>query len=329
MPRLRLAPGSRERSDDTPQPTGWGIAGREPLAAPRDIALHIDRLVRGEFKSEYLTELFLWARDIEAGREPLLRDIGDFIAHRQKREKGLTWQRAQDFVDCARATFVDHSKEAFLLGCQACLRLSSDQEVLKLFGRPRAVAERKLRGAFGKIVNITDQGFQYQYPLTLDEQKALALFQPLRTRIGDMNDVELSRQLRMVLEAENCLDYRGKAAFQALTPTIGAYAISRMHDTHLDVRGATNAVLYASNSQFENGQRIALSLKFDLDSHLRQTREIMATTAGVREYMPSFVPTQVQLPGIPRGIIPQALGLNSTWDHVLEINDQRQLVIAT
>src|SRR4051812_33243829 len=62
------------------------------------------RLLRGEFRAQYFIELYLYARDRCDGRETV-RDIGDFIAHRNERDKGFITDRVRDAHIVSRYMF--------------------------------------------------------------------------------------------------------------------------------------------------------------------------------------------------------------------------------
>lgn len=58
--------------------------------------VRVERLLRGDFKQEDLTRLFLFARGRCGGRDSV-KEIGDFVAHHSRRTKGLTTETAQDW----------------------------------------------------------------------------------------------------------------------------------------------------------------------------------------------------------------------------------------
>jgi len=68
----------------------------------RDLKLRVARLVRGERRTEDLDRLFLGLR--QAPRVgSCIREIGDFVAHRNRREKGLITRQAQDVFKSFRS----------------------------------------------------------------------------------------------------------------------------------------------------------------------------------------------------------------------------------
>jgi hypothetical protein len=61
----------------------------------------VERLVHGDFHTEDLSQLFLYARDHCDGRESVV-DIGDFIAHHSERDRGIITRSTQEWFVVAR-----------------------------------------------------------------------------------------------------------------------------------------------------------------------------------------------------------------------------------
>jgi hypothetical protein len=61
----------------------------------------VDRLLRGEFRPDDLTGLFLYARDHSDGRETIV-DIGDFVAHHDKRDRGIITRSTREWFAVVR-----------------------------------------------------------------------------------------------------------------------------------------------------------------------------------------------------------------------------------
>ncbi len=61
----------------------------------------VERLLSGEFRPDDLTLLFLYARDHCDGRESV-RDIGDFVAHHNERDRGIITRSTRDWFTVAR-----------------------------------------------------------------------------------------------------------------------------------------------------------------------------------------------------------------------------------
>jgi len=64
----------------------------------------VERLLRGEFRPDDLTQLFLYARDHCDGREPVA-DIGHFVAHHNERDRGIITRSTREWFAVARYHF--------------------------------------------------------------------------------------------------------------------------------------------------------------------------------------------------------------------------------
>ena len=70
------------------------------MADPKSRA-RVERLLRGDFRPDDLTGLFLYARDHCDGREPVA-EIGDFVAHHDERDKGIVTRSTREWFAVAR-----------------------------------------------------------------------------------------------------------------------------------------------------------------------------------------------------------------------------------
>jgi hypothetical protein len=61
----------------------------------------VDRLLRGEFRPDDLTSLFLYGRDHADGREAVI-EIGDFIAHHDERDRGIVTRSTREWFAVVR-----------------------------------------------------------------------------------------------------------------------------------------------------------------------------------------------------------------------------------
>src|SRR5215471_17427645 len=64
----------------------------------------LERLLRGDFRPDDLKDLFLYLRDHCDGRETI-RDIGDFTAHHNERDRGIITRSTRDWFVTARYFF--------------------------------------------------------------------------------------------------------------------------------------------------------------------------------------------------------------------------------
>jgi hypothetical protein len=67
----------------------------------RSLRVRVERLLRGDFRPEDLNHLFLYLRAHSHGAWSIV-EVGDFIAHRDRRKKGPVTQAARDFFYASR-----------------------------------------------------------------------------------------------------------------------------------------------------------------------------------------------------------------------------------
>src|SRR5207253_4805413 len=63
------------------------------MTTPPDIRPRIERLLRGERRAEDAHRIFQWQRGRTKGRAPAVKDVGDFIGHRDERTEGVAWDQ--------------------------------------------------------------------------------------------------------------------------------------------------------------------------------------------------------------------------------------------
>jgi hypothetical protein len=76
-------------------------SNRSSFMADQGLRARVERLLGGEFRSDDLTRLFLAVRGRCGGRESV-QDVGDFVAHHDKRDRGVTTQSVQEWFAIAR-----------------------------------------------------------------------------------------------------------------------------------------------------------------------------------------------------------------------------------
>lgn len=122
----------------------------------QDLSRRIARLLRGERRCEDLDRLFLALRDRPSARSSV-REIGDFVAHRDQREKGPVTQKARDiFISLQSWVRISVLCEPFTLAdirrvAEANLRVATDAQLAARLGLKRAVIKSVLAQALKKI----------------------------------------------------------------------------------------------------------------------------------------------------------------------------------
>lgn len=129
-----------------------------------DLRMRAGRLLAGQRRVDDLDRLFLGLRDRHHGKESV-REIGDFVAHRAERQKGLVTQVARDVLTSVSVWSLGfRNKKAeisdIVRAAKANFRLASDQQLKDGCGLRRPVVKRRLDSGLAKLERgetITDE----------------------------------------------------------------------------------------------------------------------------------------------------------------------------
>ena len=206
-----------------------------------DLRHRARRLLTGDFRTGDLDRLFLGQRDRAWGRAAF-REIGDFVAHRDTREKGLITQVGKDVftsVDVwslkmrgSEPSWVDIARAA-----EANLRLASDKQIRSGCGCQRGAAKMRMRNALAKIdrrERPTDQEIK-----ALDYLGNRFIWKPAFT------SGQLFAEFKEVLIRNDIVVKTDTEAFNKAEAFIALYALSIMHGSTIVMDDANKARLYA------------------------------------------------------------------------------------
>lgn len=226
----------------------------------QDLSRRIARLLRGERRCEDLDRLFLALRD-RPGARSSVREIGDFVAHRDQREKGPVTQKARDiFISLQSWIRISVLCEPFTLAdirrvAEANLRVATDAQLAARLGLKRAVVKSVLAQALKKL----EQGREAtsRERRTVDYLGGAFIWNPAFT------DTALIDELEHILAEAGLLRKADRAAFGQLSEFIALYAVTLMHGSAVVLENGDRAQLVAG---FDNDQR-CLEVKAMLTVH--------------------------------------------------------------
>ena len=214
-----------------------------------DLQRRTDRLFGGSHRTDDLDRLVLGLRS-RAGSRDCFREIGDFVAHRDQRQKGPVTQIARDVFTSLEVwslglrgkspTWADIERAA-----RANLRIASEEQLMTGCGCSRATAHQKLDRAFKKI------GREQR----LKESEANVL-----TYLGNrfiwkpaFSSDQLFSEFVDVLE-ENGISYeREQPTVPSLKTFVTLYALSLMHGSAIVLESGNVVMLSAG---FANERRV-------------------------------------------------------------------------
>lgn len=213
-----------------------------------DLRHRARRLLAGDRRVADLDRLFLGLR-ARASAQSCFREIGDFVAHRDTREKGLITQRGRDVFTSVDVwslkmrgrdpTWADISRAAY-----ANLQLASDKQLEAGCGCQRSSAKQRLQRALAKVEQgkrPTDKEIQ-----TLDYLGNRFIWKPAFT------SAQLEAEFMHVLLQHGIIQ-PGEADCSEETHTfLALYALALMHGSKILLENGHRGRLFAG---FANRQR--------------------------------------------------------------------------
>lgn len=218
-----------------------------------DLQRRVERLIRGERRTEDLDRLYLGLRERAFGKASV-REIGDFVAHRSEREKGAVTARVRDvFVSL-------HSWARGLMGhipslpelrkvAAANLRIATDAQLQNRLALRRQVVASVLEQGIRKleagkrptdrearVINYLGSAFIWNQAFTANE---------------------VLTDLVHVLGQHKLLRAPVKESFSAIAPFLALYVITLMHGSAIMLEDDQRAELFATH----NNERRFLEVK--------------------------------------------------------------------
>lgn len=230
------------------------------MTLDHDLSIRVDRLLRGARRTDDLDRLFLGLRDRSAAR-PSVREIGDVVAHRDQREKGLVTQKARDIFTSFRSWFrISVKREPFSLGdirtaAEANLRNATDAQLMERLGLKRAEAKAVLIQACKRL----EKGIEAtaREKRVFDYLGSAFIWNPVFT------DTEVLDDLQSVLNEVGLLRKGDREAFRAVHDFLALYVVTLIHGSKVVLDGGDRADLLAG---YDNPER-RLEVKVMLTSH--------------------------------------------------------------
>ena len=223
-----------------------------------DLRLRLRRLMAAEKRVDDLDRLYLSLRERSKDLEAV-REIGDFIAHRDTREKGVltsvfgdvftsldVWSRPMRGVPVGREDVVS--------AAHANLRLASDEQLMIGCGATRAQAITRLSKAIAKIG---------KKPLKDSEYKTFAYLGTAFIWKPAFTAEQLHREFVEAVQRANLLDAAAHTGLESLRTFIALHALAVMHGSTLHLRGGLKGRLWAGYANERRCLEVKVEIAFD------------------------------------------------------------------
>jgi hypothetical protein len=204
-----------------------------------ELRIIVERLLEGCRDPEDLHRLFGYLRFRAKGRFPAVKDIGDFQAHWDTRNEGLSYDRAVRFYDMWRVgpfasefrkahglpppNFEDHA-----MALRAALDLIRNK-IKAYSGFGYAMGKGLLEDILRKALVDEEGKLAFKIRLTHQEIRLWNALISCPKHDETLTQEELIEQFSSCLALEGLLQHDELEAFTQLSDWIAIYALSRMH----------------------------------------------------------------------------------------------------
>jgi hypothetical protein len=214
------------------------------------------RLLNGNFRDADLVNLFLYVRDRCDGRQSI-KDIGDFVAHRDKRDKGILTEAVRDWYQIA--TFhapnmfgvkPDPERLApdFLKFLKATFKRVLSTHLRDHTGLQRAHAKKLLKHIESVIISNSNGTLALPPSLTNDEQALINYLTSTFVVTPAFHADGLFTDFSASLKSHGLLEKSEIGSFEALSPAVALFAVSVMHNTVIVLEDGVTSKLQARAS---------------------------------------------------------------------------------
>jgi hypothetical protein len=243
-----------ETSPGMTRPLGQSASG----LADEDLRRRLRRLLEGGRRPEDLDRLYLGLRGRSRGC-PAVQEIGDFIAHRDQREKGMITQTGRDVFTSFDVWSMPMRKlklelTDFIRAAEANLRLASDGLILQALNSSRQTAAARLKRAIAKLKSD-------QRPSDAE----WAVFSYLGNRFiwrPAFTADQLQTELAGLLVSHHLMDRDDLAQFVTARTFITLHAVTLMHGSAIVLENGERARLFAGYANRDRWIEVKVDIVF-------------------------------------------------------------------
>lgn len=225
------------------------------------VRARVERMLKGDYRVEDLTRIFLWMRTRSYGRQTV-REVGDFVAHADERTKGIGTDATRDFFAALRHSVPNLGKSnnlsdfppSFRDAIVANFRLLDPEIVRRDTGLGKRAAALAL-ASFLRDLHQLPSGNLSATKITSHEFKLVECLSQYIVSKPAFTDVGLFADLSTVLQKEQLLKPDEAAAFAKAMPFTSLFAMTSMHQCAIVL---------------EDGQRSKLSLYYSSEGNTRR-----------------------------------------------------------
>lgn len=229
------------------------------------LRVRVKRLLRGDFRADDLTRLFLYARDRCDGRESV-QEVGDFVAHHDERTKGLITRTTRDWYVTAEFAALamnnNRLKKPFdltklppdmanFLGAsfRRGFGPNHNRSLKEKTGLSRAAAERLLSSIIKNFASNADGTLTVTASHAKTEIELIKYLCSYLAVSPAFNGDRLFDDFRETLKSHGLIQKSEMRDFEALKAAVALYAITVMHNCTIQIQDGVSTKLTAGANQ--------------------------------------------------------------------------------
>jgi hypothetical protein len=224
-----------------------------------DLRARVQRLLAGSHQVHDLDRVFLALRDRAHERESF-REMGDFVAHRDERQKGLVTQTGRDVFTSIDVWSLGlrgrkPSTEDIVRAAWANFRLASDSQLKAGCGLQRGTVKGRLKSGLSKLER--GEALAEQEIKVINYLGNRFIWKPAFT------DEQLFDEFRDVLLLNSIIVKADIQALDGIKTFLTLYAISCMHGSAIVLENGTRAELLAGFFNEKRCLEVKMQIVFD------------------------------------------------------------------
>lgn len=227
----------------------------------------VERLLRGERRTDDLTRLFLYIRDRCDGRESV-QEIGDFVAHHDERTKGLVTRCTRDWAVSATyaAAYLNRPLNFSSLPpyypkfLEASSRRLPSAQIAKLTGHSLKEVHKLLPRAIGRLASKPDGSLTISSQSTEADRALMWGLSQILVVQSAFDSNRLFDDFAAALRSNGILHKGEMTAFEEVKTFVTLFAVTVMHGCVVRLDG-DKAVRLNAITDFEGVLKVEAAVK--------------------------------------------------------------------
>lgn len=224
------------------------VSGEPEMSKSEQYRQHVEKLIAGDYHPIHLIKLILWLRE-QPGDSDAIKEIGDFVAHAEKRNKGIATETLrQNFSFVKYRVFEGFDRnnlpDYIIPFIWSVFGRREPSMIANETGLPMQNLLALLRSALGKIGRDPSTGkLHVQKDFDKDETTLMNYLIRLDRLPSIFNSVVLFSQMKEALLSFGLLQEEEIEEFDKVYPSLSLFALEAMHRCSIDLTNGDSASL--------------------------------------------------------------------------------------